>query len=63
MNSHKNPAINYVESTGPLLRVGVLLEDEEQAIAEAESEAGGEHAWADRTGWGWEVVFELGYLL
>lgn len=58
MNS--NPSINYVETTGPVVRVGVLNDDEERAIEVAEEHMGFQCAWADATDWGFEVVFEKG---
>jgi hypothetical protein len=53
-----NPSINYVETTGPVTRVGVLNDDEERAIEVAEELIGHECAWADATDFGFEVVFE-----
>jgi hypothetical protein len=54
--------LNYADETGPLLRVGIFADSVEQAIELAEGYANGEYAWYDVTDWGYEVVFEKGYI-
>lgn len=54
--------LNYADQTGPVLRVGVLLDDEAEAIKFAEDYAGTLHSRTDRQPDGWEVVFETGDL-
>lgn len=49
--------LNYVEDTGPVTRVGVLLADEEAAVEVAEAHIGVSYAWTDEQEWGWEVCF------
>lgn len=39
---------NYTETTGPVTRVGVIAETEDEAIAFAEDMMGEACAWADR---------------
>lgn len=55
--------IDYIENTGPVVRVGVIASNEAEAIATAEAYMGGSYSWADNIAEGLiEVVFERGYL-
>lgn len=63
MNLTKDPLLNYAEQTGPVYRVGILLDDEEKAVEHAEGIVGVSHAWTDKTSDGWEIVFEMGAIL
>jgi len=66
--------LNYVEFTGPMTRVGVIVEvtAEKPELSSYEEEAcrfAMEHLGTDTTpshtdlySWGWEVVFETAYL-
>lgn len=56
--------VNYIETTGSLTRVGMLVMDEETACREAMNALGTETTptFTDSRPWGWEVVFETAYL-
>jgi 8-oxo-dGTP pyrophosphatase MutT (NUDIX family) len=61
---NQNPNVNYIEKTGPLTRVGILIMDEETACREAMEELGTVETptMTDAQDWGWEVSFENAYL-
>lgn len=55
--------LNYDEVTGTMRRIGVISGSEQEAIDFAEETTGGKYAWTDSYEWGFEVVFENGYLI